>query len=467
MVIVKPAYYAFHLFGGAMQVIETLYAAHHARLCVLFDQALARAQCDCVLIASGIERYQLFDDRPYPFVANPYFKYWLPLTEHPNCWIVYRSGEKPKLVYYQPADYWHSAPEAPAGCWTTHFDIHIVSDSQQIAALLPPRNAHMAVLGENNAGIAGYEPNNPQAMLAYLDFHRGIKSEYELAMMRQAQLCAVRGHCAAEAAFRAGGSEYEIHHAYIQASGHSERQLPYTSIVCLNAHAAILHYQHQQLAKPLQHLSFLIDAGASHAGYAADITRTYAMHSGLFADMIEAMEQAQLRLCDLARAGNSNSDIHLASHLEIAKILAQFKLVAMSPESMVESGLSRVFYPHGIGHFLGLQVHDVGGFFKDDTGTLEPKPDAHRYLRLTRRFAGDEVLTIEPGLYFIDMLLQEAAQGPHAAALDWTRIDALKHYGGIRIEDNVRVRESGAPENLTRAAFAAIARSETPDTAHA
>lgn len=437
-----------------MDSIATLYADHFAQLKARFDGALERAGIDTVLIPSGSERFQYFDDRPYNFAPNPHFKHWLPLTEHPNCWIVYSSAAKPILIYYQPTDYWHVAPAAPTGFWTEFFDIRIIAKADDAKNHLPKLSAIVAIIGENNAGVAGFEPTNPEPLLHYLDFHRAYKSEYELSLMRMAQIKAVKGHRAAEAAFHAEGSEYDIHLAYIGATGQTEKELPYGNIVGLNKHAAVLHYQFQDRKKPLQHLSFLIDAGASHHGYAADITRSYARRPGMFADLIAGMEAAQLRLCDLAVAGNTNSNIHLASHLEVAKLLAQFKLVNMSPEAIVETGVSHVFYPHGIGHFLGLQVHDVGGYYKDDYGTLEPKPAGHRYLRLTREFKGNEVLTIEPGLYFIDMLLQEAANGPHAGAFAWTEIDALKHYGGIRIEDNVRIQKSGAPENLTRLAFA-------------
>ena len=133
----------------------------------------------------------------------------------------------------------------------------------------------------------------------------------------------------------------------------------------------------------------------------------------------------------------------------------------MSPEAMLAGGVTHKFFPHGIGHYLGLQVHDVGGYFKDDRGTLEPKPGGHKYLRLTRELIGDEVITIEPGLYFIDMLLDELAHSEHAGLVAWSEIDALKHYGGIRIEDDVRVRKVDAtydlgPENLTRDAFLTV-----------
>ena len=98
-------------------------------------------------------------------------------------------------------------------------------------------------------------------------------------------------------------------------------------------------------------------------------------------------------------------------------------------------------------------MHDVGGFMADESGAVIDRPPNHPFLRLTRELQTDEVLTIEPGLYVIDMLLDElAADGK--AMLSPSRIDWLRPYGGVRIEDNVRVLEDGC-ENLTRDAFAA------------
>jgi Xaa-Pro dipeptidase len=102
-----------------------------------------------------------------------------------------------------------------------------------------------------------------------------------------------------------------------------------------------------------------------------------------------------------------------------------------------------------------LQVHDVGGFAIDRAGTQHAKPPGHPYLRLTRTLEPGFVVTIEPGVYFIDSLLSGARDSKHSANVDWTRIDALKPCGGIRIEDDVVCTDS-EPENLTRAAFAEL-----------
>src|SRR5690606_29438152 len=110
---------------------------------------------------------------------------------------------------------------------------------------------------------------------------------------------------------------------------------------------------------------------------------------------------------------------------------------------------------HGIGHLLGLQVHDVAGLAASETGGTIPRPEGHPYLRLTRPLAEGCVVTIEPGLYFIPMLLDGLRLGPHARAVDWDKVEHLRAFGGVRIEDDVLCTVD-APENLTRDAFAAL-----------
>jgi Xaa-Pro dipeptidase len=440
-----------------MRPLSTLYAEHLVELQKRADHALQQAGFDALLIHSGSLRYQFLDDRPYPYKVNPHFKHWLPLTRHPDCWIAYRPGHKPVLAYHQPEDYWHEVPAAPAGDWVEHFDIRMVREARDALAHLPS-GLRCAVIAEGDTGLDAFPANNPKALLDELHYHRARKTEYELAMMRMASLMAARGHRAAAAAFHEGKSEYQIHLRYVEATGQTETDLPYGNIVALNEHAAVLHYQYQRTELPLQHLSFLIDAGAEHAGYAADITRTYARHPGVYADLIAELDAVQLDLCAMVQPGQSYPQIHLEAHRRIGELLERFKLVRMSAQSQVETGVTSVFFPHGIGHLLGLQVHDVAGFARNPQGETIPKPPGHPYLRLTRTLEADHVVTIEPGIYFIDSLLKGLANGPHAGAVAWTEVDALRHYGGIRIEDNVRARSSvdGGAENLTRDAFASL-----------
>ena len=437
--------------------LHPLYAEHLVTLKTRTDAALQRGQRDHLLIAAGAPRYQFLDDRPYPFAVNPWFKHWVPVSKAPGSWLLYTPGQRPKLIYLQPHDYWHVVPDAPAGYWVEQFDIAVIREPKEAAQHLPKDAARCAIVGEDHAAIGAFVPDNPQVLLDYLHYHRAYKTPYELAMMRVASKIGARSHRAAEAAFRGGESEFGIHMAYLAAARQTDNELPYGNIIALNEHGAVLHYTELQHTRPARAQSFLIDAGASFHGYASDITRTYAaVDASEFDALIDAVDDAQRDFCAKVRAGQSYPDLHIHAHHVLAEILRDQGFIRMSAESAVESGVSSTFFPHGLGHGIGLQVHDVAGFQQSDAGGTIAKPSGHPYLRLTRKLEPGMVTTIEPGIYFIDMLLAELKQKPAAKDVDWERVDAFRKYGGIRIEDDV-VCTLGEPENLTRDAFAAIA----------
>jgi Xaa-Pro dipeptidase len=199
----------------------------------------------------------------------------------------------------------------------------------------------------------------------------------------------------------------------------------------------------------------LIDAGVEFAGYASDITRTYSAGDRDFAELIARMDTLQQSLCRHVRAGVDWRDIHMQAHTLVATLLRDAGIVNCGAEECVATGISRVFLPHGIGHLLGLEVHDAGGFMGAPEGGDIPKPDGHPSLRLTRVLEDGFVVTMEPGIYFIDQLLGAARADARARHIDWARVDSLRPFGGIRIEDDLAVTATGC-ENLTRDAFAAL-----------
>ncbi|WP_407352581.1 Xaa-Pro dipeptidase [Luteimonas sp. R10] len=431
-----------------------LYGAHLATLQQRAETALARGGFDYLVIPSGTVQYQVFDDRDYPYAVNPQFKAWVPLTRNPGSWLVFTPGKRPKLIYLQPFDYWHVVPQAPSGYWPEHFELVVIRKPEEARQHLPGDPARCAILGEAQSALGEHAPNNPAPVLDSLDYHRAFKTPYEIAMMRQATMRGVRGHRAAERAFRAGASEFGIHLAYCQAAGQDTIELPYNNIVALNEHGAVLHYTELERVPPKPLRSFLIDAGASFGGYACDITRTYASDTGSeFQSLIDAVDDVQQRLSADFRAGRDYRQLHLDAHLALAGVLRDAGVLKVSPEAALETGISAKFFPHGLGHGIGLQVHDVAGFAESDQGGTIAKPEGHPYLRLTRTLQPGMVVTNEPGLYFIDLLLEELRAGEHADAVDWERIEAFRPFGGIRIEDDLVVTE-GEPVNLTREAFA-------------
>jgi len=434
--------------------LAPLYPQHLAALRERADKALALGGFDHLLIAAGTPLRKFLDDQDYPFVVSPHFKHWLPLTDAPGSWIAYTPGSKPKLIFLQPRDYWHVVPQAPHGYWVEHFDIVIVRNAADAVAQLPA--GRRAVIAAACPTVDGVEANNPAAVLDYLHWHRSTKTPYELALMREASRIGTRAHRAAAQAFRAGASEMDIHQAYLAAAGQTDAELPYASIVGLNEHAAVLHYTNFERTPPAHRRSFLIDAGASAAGYASDITRTYAaVDAGEFQALIDSVDAAQQGFVARVRAGQSYPELHIHAHHVLAVVLREHGFIRMSAESAVASGVSSTFFPHGLGHPIGLQVHDVAGFQQSERGGSIARPAGHPYLRMTRMLEPGMVVTIEPGLYFIDMLLEELKTKPQAREIDWVKVNHFRQYGGIRIEDDV-VCTDGAPENLTRDAFALI-----------
>lgn len=436
--------------------LGALYADHIATVQARYDHALAQSEADCVVIFSGAPHPVFLDDTYYPFCAAANFVCWLPVIDAPYCYVIYRSGETPTLVYYQPKDYWHVVPGDPDGYWTGHFDIRVVHDRDGIRAAMPADTSDCVFIGEaiNEAAACGIAMRNPTAFLDTIHYARGRKTPYELECLRLASRRGVAGHLAAKTAFENGLSEIDIHRDYCTAVGHTDAELPYGNIVALNEHAAILHYTVLQRTAPAESRSFLIDAGAQVHGYASDITRTYDKGSAEFAALIERMDALQLDIVSRVRAGVDYRELHLETHRQVAAVLLDAGIASGSADALLELGVTAKFYPHGLGHLLGAQVHDVGGHFAAEDGSLIDPPEGHPFLRLTRTLETDMVITVEPGLYIIDMLLDELRGGDAEKLVNWSAVDRLRPFGGIRIEDDVRVLDDGC-ENLTRDAFAA------------
>ena len=433
--------------------LDELYEPHLRTLMQRTERSLAATGFDALVIQSGAAPTLFLDDQDYPFKVNPHFKAWVPITDNPRCILVVAPGARPKVLFYQPEDYWHKPAALPQAPWTAAVDLIGMSEpwkaSDQWAHL-----GRVAYIGPG-AFADGTDPTsiNPSELLGRLHYDRAVKTDYELECMRRASELGARGHRAALAAFRRGCSEYEAHMGYLEGCGQREEELPYNNIVAYNENSAVLHYQYLERATPPHLRSFLIDAGAQYRGYASDITRTYAARPNRFADLIEALDGAQQLLCGEIVAGRDYRDVHLSAHRLLGDVMQSIGLIKLPGQEALELGVTSTFFPHGIGHLLGLQVHDVGGVMGDVQGHERQRPAGHPYLRLTRMLEPGVVVTVEPGIYLIDSLLAAAHADSRRAHIDWAVVEELKPFGGIRIEDNV-VATASRPENMTRDAFA-------------
>ncbi len=436
--------------------VDELYKPHLEVLAQRTARALAATGFDALVVHAGFAPTQFMDDQDYPFKVNPQFKAWVPIVDNPRCMLLFVPGSRLKVLFHQPQDYWHKAAPLPRAHWVDAVELIPSADPLKASAAWTGLG-RVAYLGPDGFA-AGTEASciNPPDLVARLHFDRAVKTAYELECLRRASALGARGHRAALAAFRRGASEYEAHMRYLEACGQREEEMPYNNIVAYNENAAVLHYQRLERVPPSALHSLLIDAGAQYRGYASDITRTYAAVPGRFADLIEAVESAQQALCAEIVSGRDYREVHLSAHRILGDVLQRIGLTRIPGQAALESGVTSVFFPHGVGHLLGLQVHDVGGVMGDLDGGERRRPEGHPYLRLTRMLEPGVVVTVEPGIYLIDSLLAAAHADARRAHIDWQVVEELKPFGGVRIEDNV-VATNSTPENMTRAAFAAAA----------
>ena len=430
--------------------LALLYQRHIDEKTSGFHRILEATGYQEMVIGSGDIKMQFQDDMAYPFKANPYFREWVPLATRAGCYLqIGRSNHKPRLFLLTVDDIWHTAPESLPMGFDQAFEIIEYATVDEIKKYL--NSASTALINETNA--LDIECWNPQPVLHQIDFQRRSKTYYEQECVREANRLAVPAHRAAHNAFMAGASEVQIAAAYLAACNCRETEMPYGIIAGVNEHAAVLH--HHNLSKQAQvPRSFLIDAGVEFNGYASDITRTYAYDADSeFAAMIRAMDKVQQKLVAAGGIGKSPVELHVLSQYKIAELLIEFGLLNSAPEEAVEKGVVSAFYPHGLGHHLGCNVHDKGSQLANPEGEVIAPHPQYPALRAGAPMVANQIHTVEPGVYFIPALLAKLKQGDSAGTINWVKVEEFVPYGGIRIEDNIIIHQDGTLENVTRQAF--------------
>jgi Xaa-Pro dipeptidase len=410
--------------------------------------ALEATKFDALVISSGRPYTHFCDDQDAPFRRTPHFSHWTPMPGAHHLLAV-RHSSKPKLIRYAPDDYWYEQSPLGTPFWVNAFDIQEATTIEAAWSALK-LNGRVAYIG-NEADLAekaGYVAN-PAELTARLDWERAYKTAYEVKCMEEANVLGLKAHEAGRLAFLNGASELEIHHAYVQSLSCLDHQVAFSSIVAMNEKGATLHYENKRGLHNGKTL--ILDCGANVRGYGSDITRTYASPACdyRYKFLLAGMEKLERELTDAARPGLRFGDLHHQGHQKIAALLCQAGILNSGPEEAVKKGWTRPFFPHGLGHHLGIQIHDVGGKLASPTGKLQPPPKAYPALRNTRTLEVGHLVTIEPGLYFIPMLLKPFREGADAKAFNWKLIDELTPLGGIRIEDDIIITETG-PRNITR-----------------
>jgi Xaa-Pro aminopeptidase len=299
------------------------------------------------------------------------------------------------------------------------------------------------------------EPGTPALIDAIVALRRK-KSPTELAAMRDAAAITVDAHRTAMAATHPGETEQSVG-ALFDAVVHSRSATPgYPSIVTV--HGEILHSFHREHTLENGQL-LLLDGGAEvPSGYGCDVTRTWPVngtYSSRQRAAYQAVLEAQSASIALCTAGVRYRKVHDASSQIIARFLKDEGLLRCSPEDAVECGAHALFFPHGVGHLLGLDVHDLESF-GDRAQYAEGRERSDQfgtgYLRLDIDLEPGIIVTVEPGFYVVPSILGNDDLRTHFRdVVDWERAAEWVGFGGIRIEDDVVVTEN-EPEVLTAAA---------------
>ncbi|MYJ92538.1 MAG: M24 family metallopeptidase [Chloroflexi bacterium] len=188
----------------------------------------------------------------------------------------------------------------------------------------------------------------------------------------------------------------------------------------------------------------LIDAGAEIDGYASDVTRTFpvsAAFSGIQRDLYNVVLAAQQEAIAGAGPGVEYKSLHMQASATIAQGLVDAGILRGSVEDLVASDAHALFFPHGLGHMLGLSTHDCAGYLE---GRVPEDRFGLAYLRTDLPLAPGYVVTIEPGVYFVPALLNDPERRErYAEMVDWEVVDGLLDFGGIRIEDDVMITANG------------------------
>jgi Xaa-Pro dipeptidase len=423
------------------------YPEHVAYLQRGTEAALAAHGFDAVILCSGAAALRSrFDDQAWPLLPTPAFAHWCPLLEA-DSYLVIVPGARPKLVRTVTDDFWETtAPPESSHFWPC-FELVEIKPGHA-GDVLPTHNVAV-ITRDPDAAPPGAV--NPPHLIAALDLLRTRKTPYEIECLAEASRRAARGHRKTAELFRAGTpSELELHLAFLAAAEQDEMWAPYKGIVALGAHAAVLHYIAYTRDRVDGDTSLLVDAGAKYLGYGSDITRTYVRGDGAdarrFGDLLDHMEALQQEIIRRIQPGMAYEDLHDDSHRLLAVALRELGIGRASADELVDRGVTRALFPHGLGHSLGITVHDVG------MKPRPPRPD-NKFLRNTSLIEPGQVFTIEPGIYVIAGLLAPLEADDRRALVDWDAIAALRPFGGIRVEDNIVVEERGV-RNLTREAFA-------------
>ncbi|KAL7943331.1 peptidase M24, structural domain-containing protein [Trichoderma barbatum] len=399
------------------------------------------------------------NDSPEPFRQRRFF-YYLTGCNLADCHFTYDIQSAKSTLFIPPIDphdvIWSGLPTTIDDALKL-YDVDEVKYTTEVNASL----AHISSANSNSTIYAingqvsdhitfiGFENKDFAVLKEAIEVSRVVKDEFEVAMIRKANHVSSLAHKAVVENAKKATNERELEAVFLERCvSKGAKNMAYTPIVAGGTAAATLHYITND-APLAGKQNLLIDAGAEWNNYAADITRTFPLN-GKFTkeareiyDIVYKMQQECIAVC---KAGMHWEDAHILAHKIAIDGLLAIGILKGDKDEIFKARTSQAFFPHGLGHYLGMDTHDTGGNHN------RQDPDViFQNLRLRGQVPAGGVVTVEPGVYFCKFIIDPYLENPEQSK--YIDADVLAKYwdvGGVRIEDNILVTETGY-ENLTTA----------------
>ena len=417
-----------------------------------------------VLLEGGKEVSFNDTDTNLPFRQESYFQYLFGVKE-PECFGVLNvdSGESVLFVPRHPEEYatwmgrllsldeFKSMYEVERVLYTDQLSEYFEKASPKLILTLSGLNTDSGLRSQPASfdGIDKYVVNC-DILHPIIAECRVIKSPEEIEVLRYVAKVSSDAHIKVMKFMRPGRSEYEgesvfLHHSY---SVGGCRHTSYTCICGSGVNSAVLHYGHAAAPndRAVQDGDMcLFDMGANYCGYAADITCSFPANGKFTEDqkfIYNAVLEARNAVLKEAKDGVSWVDMHRLSCRVLLQRLQAGGMLQGDVDEMLAAGLAGLFQPHGLGHLIGLDVHDVGGYLPEQP----PRPSEPwiSKLRFARTLKAGMYVTVEPGCYFIDILMDKALADPKLNKfIVKETFERFRKFGGVRIEDDVLITKTG------------------------
>lgn len=425
---------------------------HREKLLSLFEE-----NQEGVIFLKGAENmYRYNTDYEFPFRQESNFWYLTGINE-PEYHVLLdiKSGNYHLFAPKRDAQYavWHGRVKGKDEIRDQYRPDYLHTNNDLLTVLKDLKPSTVYCLDEEQAEFIEDLSRNfsvdTESLEDAITYCRCIKTDSEIEFMRETARVNNIAHLECMKALKPGVYEYEMKALFDYHQVKNGLMQPaYTGIHAGGVNSAILHYVEND-KKIHDGDLFLVDAGYECEGYASDVTRTYPANgrfSGNQAAIYQVVLNALNSCIELVKPGVKMEELHLAACRVILHGLKDIGIVNGDIDEMMENDIFALFFPHGLGHFLGLDTHDVGGYPK---GVERIDRPGIRFLRVRRELMPGMVITVEPGIYFIPALLKPALEKEEKARfLNKEKVESLFNFGGIRIEDNLVITEEGY-ENLT------------------